>query len=147
MGSTSAKTARGQAGGVARTVCDRGAMERAGATCEDAMRRCFPLDRADSRISHARLTRDFCRPLDCRIRAAQLSALQGRATPVVVLAVLILFACVAAFSCTVFCVNESEDIFQALKDCGLAGADLAKTWTRARNGVRERLGCDRIKGV
>merc|ERR1712000_640922 len=48
--------------------CDNVTLARAQSKCEAALQKCLPLEDKEAREMHAKLSRTFCRLLDCRIR-------------------------------------------------------------------------------
>jgi len=127
--------------------CDNETMQQVRHSCEEAMNRCFPLGQESSRILNAKFSRQYCRVLDCRIRAEQKNEHHMDLMPVIVLLILIVLICFMVFSLVVCCVDYSDDIFQILVSSGIVSSGFVKKATKARNDARKPLGLDRTKCV
>lgn len=129
------------------TACDNETMANSRRNCEQAMSRCFPLERDEPRKLHAQLTRQFCRVLDCRIQAEKRKEVHGELMPVVIWLILITLVCFIVFSGVVCLVDYSDDIFQVLQNSGIASSATIKRLVTAREKVRQTGGCDRTKVI
>jgi len=127
--------------------CDTEAMEASRHRCEEAMRKCFPLDSEASRKLHVQYTKQYCRVLDCKVRAEQRQEETSDLMPVIVLLILILLICFIVFSIVVCCVDYSDDILRVLADSGLASKGFVKKVMRTRDQTRATVGLDRTKCI
>eukprot|EP00401_Gymnodinium_catenatum_P018234 CAMPEP_0117523282 /NCGR_PEP_ID=MMETSP0784-20121206/34647_1 /TAXON_ID=39447 /ORGANISM="" /LENGTH=283 /DNA_ID=CAMNT_0005319389 /DNA_START=14 /DNA_END=865 /DNA_ORIENTATION=- len=128
-------------------ACDNSTMLKARLHCEDAMAKCFPLGHQVSRTFHAKLTRQWCRVLDCRMRAEQKREHLDDLLPAVVLLFFIVLVGFIIFSVVVCCVDYSDDIFQFIVDSGLASASSVSRMTKVREKTRQTIGMERTKGI
>lgn len=133
--------------GKVEPTCDNTTLARARGRCETAMGRCFPLDQDASRKLHAKLSRQWCRVLDCRIREEQQREQHSDLMPVVVLLILIVLVCFVVFSVIVCCVDYSDDILAFLLQSRLASTGLVQRLLKAREKTRESFGMDRTKAI
>jgi len=127
--------------------CDNTTMEKHRHDCEQAMSRCFALDKDASRKLHAQFSREYCRTLDCRIRAHRRSEVQSEYMPVIIWLIFIVLICIVVFAVVVCCVDYSDDIFQSLQDSGIASSATIRRLIRTREQVRENVGMDRMHRI
>jgi len=128
-------------------ACDDKALAKARHLCEDAMVNCFPLDKPESRLLHAQLSRHWCQVLDCRIREEKKKENDSTLIPVIVLMILIVLIGFIVFSIVVCCVDYSDDVIQFLVDSKLASTGFAKGLVKARETTKQAVGQDRTKRI
>jgi len=127
--------------------CDDAALTGHRSRCEEAMARCFPLGGGEaSRGMHARLSRQWCGVMDCRLREEQRRH-SGEHLPVAVLLIFMAFACFLAFCLAVTCVDNSDDILAALLESRLASAQCVRRVRRARETTRVSVGMERTRQI
>lgn len=129
------------------TDCNNATMVEARHRCEEAMTKCFPLENEVSRKLNAKFSKQYCRVLDCRIRAEQKKEHHSDLMPVIVLLILITLVGFIVFSLVVCCVDYSDDIFKFLVESGLASSDWVRGVTQRREQVRQVAGFDRTKCI
>lgn len=127
--------------------CNNETMAKSRHDCEQAFSRCFPLESEEPRKLNAQFSRQFCRVLDCRIRAERRREVHTELMPVVIWLILITLICFMVFSATVCCVDYSDDIFQVLQESGIASSATIKRLVSAREQVRQTTGMDRTKAI
>jgi len=114
--------------------------------CEDAMHACFPLVEPANRQMYAKLSKDWCRVLDCNIREERKK--DDERVPVLVLLILIIFLGFIVFGGMVCCVDFSDDIFLYLQDCRLLPTGTAGKFAKAKEETQKRMGMvDRTKAI
>lgn len=127
--------------------CDEVMLLKMRRRCEDAIFRCFPLSKDNSRKLHAQFSRHFCQVLDCRIREERRKEHADALMPVVVLLILIILVGFIVFSITVCCVDYSDDIVTFLMQSRLASLGFVKSFIKSREQARKVVGMDRTKSI
>merc|ERR1719443_75709 len=89
--------------------CDQQELVRVRHRCEDALHKCFPIGQDASRRLHAELSRHYCQPLDCRIRAEKRREQEAEDLPIVVYLIMILLVCLIVFSIVLCLVHTGDD--------------------------------------
>lgn len=124
-------------------ACENATMAKARGRCEVAVSRCFPLDQPKSRTLNAKLSKEFCRVLDCRIREERRNEHHSELMPVVVLLILVALICFIVFSMVVCCVDYSDDILAFMLESRIASTGFVKSMVKARDETRKTVGLDR----
>jgi len=131
--------------------CNQDHLAKVRHTCDDSMRKCFPLDgsaSAESRKLHAQMSRHWCQQLDCVVREEKRKEEESSLVPVVVLLILIVFIGFLFFAIIVCCVDYSDDIVLWFQDSGLMSAAFARKLFKARKETQKKVGVvDRTKSI
>jgi hypothetical protein len=126
--------------------CNSTALLRARHLCEDALHACFPLSEPGNRQLYAKLSKDWCRVLDCTIREERRK--EDERVPVIVLLILIIFLGFIVFGSMVCCVDFSDDIVTYLQDCGLLPSGSAGKFAKMKENTQRNMGMvDRTKAI